>query len=114
MADKKNNDSQNAQMEFYEKVVSYFQRHPEYVLELQKKIEEEEVYSERKENKAKEKSDEKSKGFLKLDEKRINTIADELSGLFFDRNSSEKSVLEVTIQDAFSNVVKNYLSKYSD
>lgn len=107
------------QIEFYNKVINYFQRHPEYVLELQRKIDEEEktLYgeSEKKNEKNRgKKKDEKGKRFLGLDEKRINTIADELSGMIFERKSSGKSVLESTVQDAFSNIVKNYLSKYSD
>jgi hypothetical protein len=117
------------QILFYEKVASYVSRHPEFVDELQRRMEEEEkiISEEKSEEKSKsysgkenydagnENKDKKSKkGIFNLDEERINTISEELSGLLFDKDSSNKSVLEKTVQGAFSNMVQTYLSKYAE
>jgi hypothetical protein len=129
------NDLDKEQILFYEKVASYVSRHPEFVEELQKRMEEEEnnISREKTSGKSKEKysssnksyaagenneknaqnKDQKIKGIFKLDEEKINTISKELSGMLFDKDGSNKSVLETTVQDAFSSMVKNYLSKYA-
>jgi hypothetical protein len=114
----------DAQIQFYEKIANYVQRHPEFVEELQRKIEEEEksMYSSKKGINndqylgvsEKDEPEEKDglKNIFELDSQKINLIADELSGLLFSKDKSNKSLLEKTVEDTFSNAVKNYLSKY--
>ncbi len=110
------------QVLFYQKVADYVRRHPEFVDELQNRIEEEEKrmggnrekkeYKQCREEKGKE--EKRRKNFMSLDDEKINTIADELSGMIFSRDGSNCSLLEKTVQDAFSGMVKNYLSKYAE
>lgn len=105
-------ESEREQEIFYEKVVSYVQRHPEFVEELQRRIEEEEKgYDAGQEKRADDSG--KKKRIFGLDEEKISRISDELSGMLFDRDKSNRSVLEKTVQDAFSGMVRNYLSKYA-
>jgi valyl-tRNA synthetase len=116
----------DAQMQFYEKIAGYVQRHPEFVEELQRKMEEEEksMYSSKNELNNEQylgesdKDEPEEKGSLKnifnLDSQRINLIADELAGLLFSKDKSSKSLLEKTVEDTFSNAVRNYLSKYAE
>ena len=111
----KYNDAQitEEQIKFYEKIADYVRRHPEFVDELQRRIDEEEKgYSKSREEKAEDTG--KKKGIFTLDEEKINRISDELSGMLFDRKENSKSALETTLQDAFSGMVKKYLSKYAD
>jgi hypothetical protein len=125
------NYSEQEQILLREKVANYVSRHPEFIDEILKRMEEEEKGSsggklteysakdnysgENNHNENKGNEDKRGKikkGIFSLDEEKINTISEELSGLLFKRDESNKSVLEKTVQDAFSGMVKNYLSKY--
>lgn len=113
----------NNEMEFYERIAGYINRHPEFVEELQRRMKaEEQSESSYKDdahlnndysNASEAKSDGKKKGFMQLDEEKINRISDELSGMLFEKDALNKSALEIALQEAFCGLVKNYLSKYS-
>lgn len=103
-------ESEREKAIFYEKVAAYVNRHPEFVEDLQRRIEDEE--KEYGSGREKKNDDRKKKSIFVLDEDKVNRISEEISGMLFDRDKSSKSVLEKTVEDAFSGMVKKYLSKY--
>jgi hypothetical protein len=93
------------QIKFYSKVANYVKNHPEFVQELELRIEEEE-------NPVKDLSYFMRKGFNNLSEEDIAQVSGEISGIVFKKDKPNRSVFEKVSEDYFTKLISGYMGEY--
>jgi len=97
--------SEEEQIRFYTKVANYVKNHPEFVDELEVRINEEE-------NPVKDLSYFMKKGFNNLSDDDIEQVSSEISGIVFKKDKTNPSVFEKVSGDYFTKLISGYMSEY--
>jgi hypothetical protein len=122
-------NAEREQINFSLRVENYMRRHPEFLDELQRRMDEDElsvnnhVGSNQSDNKSTDRqkenrytnNKENTKGisdFAHLSESDMEKISGEISGLLFKKDESHKSFLEKKAEEAVSGMVYKYLSNF--
>ena len=105
---KTNAESEEDQLRFFMKVGTYIRNHPEFMEELEERIAEDE----NPEYKKNDLNYFMKKGFKGMKGVDVESVASQVTSVFFEKDNNNKSLLEQTAQDAFSKLISGYLSKY--